>query len=160
MGCASYKQEAEVAFENMGCPWTLRSSALQDPASVILHERDPCRCTMRSYRAQYKYSTVSSILHPRCLRMTRLEGDIWLEVEWLLSKSHPTFPKGASGQRCRSLYEAEDGQTRCHWPGDLCSTFKSAFKTMSSSAISAFVSGTCTFCISAGNAPVKMQHAR
>src|SRR5256885_1515117 len=93
MGRASYRQEAEVAFENMGCPWMLRSSALQDPASVIL----PCRHTLGNYRAQYKYSIVSSIYTLAAFAWPVWKGDIWLEAEWLLSKSHPIFPKGASG---------------------------------------------------------------
>ena len=67
-----------------------------------------------------------------------------------------SFLKARVGKRCR----AEDAQTRCHWPVDLCSTFKNALKPCHHCAISAFVSGTCTFLHSAGNALVKMQHAR
>lgn len=130
---ARYRQEAEVAFENMGCPWMLRSWALQDPASVILHETDPCHYTLGSYKAQYKYSTVSST----CTLAARA-WPVWKVIFGLRRnscyrrKSQPIFLKGVSGQRCRSLSEAEDAQMRCHWLDDLCSTFKSCFRTMSS----------------------------
>jgi len=43
-------------------------------------------------------------LHPHCLLMARLEGDSWLRRNRCYRrKSNPIFPKGASGQRCRSL---------------------------------------------------------
>ena len=58
MGRAPYRHEAEVTFENMGCPWMLQSWGLLDLASVNPHETDPYRDTLRSYRAQCKYSTV------------------------------------------------------------------------------------------------------
>jgi hypothetical protein len=73
MGRAPYRHEAEVAFENMGCPWMLQSWSLQDLASVILHETDPYRYTLGSYRAQCKYSTVSSVCTLGAPRMARLE---------------------------------------------------------------------------------------
>ena len=45
--------------------------------------------------------------------MLILDGDIWLEVEEQLPKEVTTdlesgIPEGASGQRCRSLSDAED----------------------------------------------------
>jgi hypothetical protein len=81
MGRARYRQEAEVAFENMGCPWMLRSWALQDPASVTLHETDPCPLYSGELQSTIQVQHCLVYLHPRSPRMARLEGDIWLEAE-------------------------------------------------------------------------------
>jgi hypothetical protein len=68
-------------------------------------------------------TALSHLFTPSQPSQGRLEGEIWLRG---IVVTESDFPKGASEQRCRSLSEAEDAQTRRHWSGDLCSMFKSA----------------------------------
>jgi hypothetical protein len=58
---ASYRQDAEVAFENMGRPWMLQSWGLVRPCISNSSRERSVSLYSEGYRAQHNYSAVSSV---------------------------------------------------------------------------------------------------